>query len=224
MSIVIRDLVLPLAHHQLEVSVEMRARTTALYGPSGAGKTSLLEAIAGLRTPSAGTIELMGRSVFDAGRVSVPPRERRVGYVPQDDALFPHLSVRRNMFYGAFHGADKGTDASHVIEVLEIAAILDRGVTRLSGGERKRVALARALLSQPQVLLLDEPLAGVDVELRTRVLAYLVRVRDEFPIPMVYVTHQREEANAICEEMVVLESAHAENKRVVRARGPAVLA
>lgn len=211
MSIVIRDLVLPLAHHRLEVSVEMRARTTALYGPSGAGKTSLLEAIAGLRTPSGGTIELMGRTVFDADRVFVPPRERRVGYVPQDDALFPHLSARRNMFYGAA----EGTDASHVIDVLEIAAILDRGVTRLSGGERKRVALARALLSGPQVLLLDEPLAGVDVELRTRVLAYLVRVRDEFPIPMVYVTHQRDEANAICEEMVVLER---ETGDVFRAR------
>src|SRR5687768_10092443 len=153
----------------------------------------------------------MERTVFDANRVLVPPRERRVGYVPQDDALFPHLSVRGNISYGA----TDGTDPSHGIDVLEIAAILDRGVTRLSGGERKRVALARALLSRPQVLLLDEPLAGVDVELRTRVLAYLVRVRDEFPIPMVYVTHQREEANAICEEMVVLESAHAENRRVV---------
>jgi len=105
-SIVIRDLVLPLAHHQLEVSVEMRARTTALYGPSGAGKTSLLEAIAGLRTPAAGRIELMERTVFDANRVLVPPRERRVGYVPQDDALFPHLSVRGNIFYGAPEDAD----------------------------------------------------------------------------------------------------------------------
>jgi molybdate transport system ATP-binding protein len=210
-SIVIRDLVLPLAHHRLEVSVEMRARTTALYGPSGAGKTSLLEAIAGLRRPSAGTIELMGRTVFDAERVFVPPRERRVGYVPQDDALFPHLSVRRNISYGAA----VGVDASHVVDVLEIAPILDRGVTRLSGGERKRVALARALLSRPQVLLLDEPLAGVDVALRTRVLAYLVRVRDEFPIPMVYVTHQREEADAICEAMVVLER---ERPDVFRAR------
>ncbi len=220
MSIVIRDLVLPLAHHHLEVSVDMRARTTALYGPSGSGKTSLLEAIAGLRTPAAGRIELMERTVFDANRLFVPPRERRVGYVPQDDALFPHLSVRRNIFYGAPEDAD----ATHVIGVLEIGQLLDRGVTRLSGGERKRVALARALLSRPKVLLLDEPLAGVDLELRTRVLAYLVRVRDEFPIPMVYVTHQREEVNAICEEMVVLESAHAENRRIVRARGPAVLA
>ena len=199
MSIVIRGLVLPLAHHRLEVSVEMKARTTALYGPSGSGKTSLLEAIAGLRTPIAGRIELMERTVFEAGRVFVPPRQRRTGYVPQDDALFPHLSVRRNILYGAA----EGVDASHVIEVLEIGQLLDRGVTKLSGGERKRVALARALLSGPEVLLLDEPLAGVDLDLRTRVLAYLVRVRDEFPIPIVYVTHQREEVQAICEEVVV---------------------
>jgi molybdate transport system ATP-binding protein len=215
MSIVIRGLVLPLAHHTLEATVEIRARTTAVYGPSGSGKTSLLEAIAGLRKPAAGRIELMGRDV-----TNVPPRERRVGYVPQDDALFPHLSVRRNIFYGA---ADAG-GGEHVIDVLEIGHLLDRGVTRLSGGERKRVALARALLSGPEVLLLDEPLAGVDLELRTRVLAYLVRVRDEFPIPMLYVTHLRDEAAAICEEIVVLQSAHAENSTVVRVRAPAPLA
>jgi molybdate transport system ATP-binding protein len=212
-SVVIRELVLPLAHHTLEVSVDMRARTTAIYGPSGSGKTSLLETIAGLRKPAQGRIELMQRDV-----TGIPPRERRVGYVPQDDALFPHLSVRKNILYGAAAIDD------HVIDVLEIGHLLDRGVRHLSGGERKRVALARALLSGPQVLLLDEPLAGVDLELRTRVLAYLVRVRDEFPIPMLYVTHLREEVNALCEEIVVLESAHAENRRVFRARGPALLA
>ena len=220
MSIILRDLVLPLAHHTLEATVEMRARTTALYGPSGSGKTSVLEAIAGLRTPAAGRIELMSRVVFDAGHIAVPPRERHVGYVPQDDALFPHLPVRRNILYGA----PEGIETAHVIDVLEIAHLLDRGVRHLSGGERKRVALARALLSRPEVLLLDEPLAGVDLALRARVLAYLVRVRDEFPIPMLYVTHQREEVDAICEEMVVLESAHAENSRVVHLRGPSLLA
>jgi molybdate transport system ATP-binding protein len=218
-TIVIRDLVLPLAHHTLEVSVTMHARATAIYGPSGSGKTSLLESIAGLRTPAAGAIELMDRVVFDATGPFVPPRERRTGYVPQDDALFPHLSVRNNIFYGA----PQENGAEHVIEVLEIGHLLDRGVGRLSGGERKRVALARALLSRPEVLLLDEPLSGVDLELRTRVLDYLVRVREEFPIPMLYVTHQREEVDAICEEIVVLESAHAETGRVFRARGPAAV-
>jgi molybdate transport system ATP-binding protein len=193
MSVALRDLVLPLAHFTLEVSVEMNARTTALYGPSGAGKTSLLEVIAGLRKPVRGDVEIHGRNVN-----ALPPRKRRVGYVPQDDALFPHLSVRQNVLYG-------GAIDHAIVGVLEITHLLERDVQRLSGGEKKRVALARALLSHPEVLLLDEPLSGVDAELRARVLEYLVRVRDEFPIPMIYVTHDRDEAAAVCEEMVMIE-------------------
>ena len=194
MSVVLRDVVLPLAEFTLDVpALELTARTTALVGPSGAGKTSLLEVIAGLRD-ARGSVVLHGRDV-----TKLPPRLRRVGYVPQDDALFPHLSVRQNIFYGSRareHAA---------IDVLEIGALLDRGVKQLSGGERKRVALARALLSDPEVLLLDEPLSGVDAALRDRVLEYLIRVRDEFPVPAVYVTHQMEEVRAICEERVLLE-------------------
>jgi molybdate transport system ATP-binding protein len=193
-SVVLRDVVLPLAHFTLDVSLELGARTTALYGPSGAGKTSLLEVIAGLRKPAAGRVELNGRDV-----TQLPPRLRRVGYVPQDDALFPHMTARQNIFYAA------GAKSHPVVDVLELSPTLDRSVQQLSGGERKRVALARALLSDPQVLLLDEPLSGVDVALRDRVLQYLLRVRDEFPIPTVYVTHQMEEVEAICEELVVLE-------------------
>jgi len=204
MSVVLKDVVLPLADFALEVSVEMGARTTALYGRSGAGKTSLLEVIAGLRRPIHGEVAIHGRVVND-----VPPRRRRVGYVPQDDALFPHLSVRQNITYG-------GALDRAVIDVLELAHLLDRGVKQLSGGERKRVALARALLSHPAVLLLDEPLSGVDAELRARVLEYLVRVRDEFPIPMIYVTHDAEEAAAICEEMVVLERGRVVERRALR--------
>jgi molybdate transport system ATP-binding protein len=194
----LRGVTLPLAHFTLDVTLEMTGSATALYGASGAGKTSLIETIAGLRKPSAGEIEVNGRLVFGSG-VNVPPRLRRVGYVPQDDALFPHMSVRRNIDYGA-----RGEDGP-VVEVLEIGHLLDRGVRDLSGGERKRVALARALVTKPEVLLLDEPLAGVDVELRNRVLDYLVRIHRDFPIPLVYVTHSREEAAVICQEMVVLE-------------------
>ena len=196
MTLVLRDVVLPLASFTLDVSLELRARTTALYGPSGAGKTSLLEVIAGVRRPSRGFVSINDRVVVD-DRVFVPPRERRTGYVPQDDALFPHLSVRRNVFYG-------GTSSAHVIDVLEIAPLLDRGVKKLSGGERKRVALARALMRDPEILLLDEPLAGVDLAMRARVLEYLTRVRDELRVPMVYVTHQREELEALCDEVVTM--------------------
>lgn len=197
--ITLRDVKLPLAHFALDVSVEMNGSATALYGPSGSGKTSLIETIAGLRTPSGGEIVVNGRTLFGGG-VNVPARDRRIGYVPQDDALFPHMSVRRNIFYG-----ERGRSMEGATEVLEIGHLLDRGVRDLSGGERKRVALARALLSAPEVLLLDEPLSGVDVELRRRVLDYLVRVHRDFPIPLVYVTHSKEEAAVLCQEMVVME-------------------
>lgn len=194
MSIVLRDIALPLAHFTLNVSLELASRTTALYGPSGAGKTSLLEVIAGLRAPHDGRVVLHGRDV-----TGLPARLRRVGYVPQDDALFPHMTVRQNVFY-ATHRREHA-----IVDVLEIAPLLDRSVRQLSGGERKRVALARALLRDPEVLLLDEPMSGVDLALRDRVLDYLVRARDEFRVPTIYVTHQRDEVDAFCEEIVVLE-------------------
>jgi molybdate transport system ATP-binding protein len=206
MTLVVRDLVLPLAEFTLDVERRVRARHHRAVRPSGAGKTTLLEVIAGIRKPESGTIELNGRVMCDA-KTFVPPRHRRIGYVPQDDALFPHLSVRENIFYG-------GSANSHdVIDVLEIDALLDRGVQRLSGGERKRVALARALLTRPDVLLLDEPLSGVDLPLRDRVLEYLVRVREEFPIPTVYVTHHMQEVEAICDAIVVLEKGRVVEQR-----------
>jgi molybdate transport system ATP-binding protein len=199
-TLIVRDLVLPLADFALDVSVELTRGTTALYGPSGAGKTTLLELIAGIRKPQRGRIEIDERVMNDDG-VFVPPRHRRVGYVPQDDVLFPHLSVRENVMYGA---RDR-TDGSDVFRALEIDALLDRSIHKLSGGERKRVALARALLTRPDVLLLDEPLSGVDLPLRDRVLEYLLRVREQFPVPTVYVTHHMQEVEAICEEIVTLE-------------------
>lgn len=201
MTLVLRDVTLPLAHFTLEVSLELNGSATALYGPSGSGKTSLLEVIAGLRRPKGGMVVLNGRVVFD-GRLDVPPRHRRVGYVPQDDALFPHMSVRRNILYGA---RSRDESLERVAHVLEIEPLLERGIPNLSGGERKRIALARALLTDPEILLLDEPLSGLDLDLRTRVLEYLVRVRDEFPVPLLYVTHQIEEAAAVCEELVRME-------------------
>jgi len=204
MTLTVRDLVLPLADFTMDVSLKTSRGATALYGPSGAGKTTLLELIAGIRRPRSGRIEMDGRVVCDDG-LWIPPRHRRVGYVPQDDALFPHLSVRQNVFYGPGYRTSGEENAGDVIDVLEIGTLFDRRVQRLSGGERKRVALARALLTRPDLLLLDEPLAGVDLALRDRVLEYLVRVRDELPVPTIYVTHHMQEVEAICEEIVVLE-------------------
>jgi molybdate transport system ATP-binding protein len=188
----------------LAARVRLDARAAALFGPSGAGKTTILDAIAGLRTPRRGSITIDGRVLFSAERrVNLPPHHRRVGYVPQDVALFPHMDVRRNLLYGRHPGISP--DLDRVVGMLEIAALLDRRVTDLSGGERQRVALGRALMSGPSVLLLDEPLAAVDVPLRRRILPYLQRVRDELVVPIIYVSHDRDEVEALADVVVMVD-------------------
>jgi molybdate transport system ATP-binding protein len=189
---------------RLQVHEQLEGRVTVLFGPSGAGKTTILEAIAGLRRPVSGRIALNGRDVFhSAARVDLPPHERHVGYVSQDVSLFPHLNVRRNLLYGQRSGGrlDLGT----VTAMLEIERLLDRGAGGLSGGEKQRVALGRALMSAPEILLLDEPLAAVDVELRRRILPYLERIRDEVGVPMIYVTHDRDEARRFADRVLLLD-------------------
>ena len=200
MKLKLDRVVVPLAEFTLDVSFETSASATALYGPSGAGKTTILELIAGLRRPTSGAISLDGETLS-----AMPARDRRIGYVTQDDTLFPHLSVRRNIEYGARNG-----ELDRVASVLDINALLDRGVLNLSGGEKKRVALARALMSNPRLLLLDEPLAEVDTDLRQRILEYLLRVREDFPVPIVYVTHSIDEARAVCDEAIFVKRGQVE--------------
>ena len=203
MSVVLESVRAPLGPFTLDVDLTAAARVTAVFGASGAGKTSLLEIVAGLRRPAAGRVLLNGRVLDDAGAgVHLPPRLRRVGYVPQDDTLFPHLSVAANLGYAR---AASLAAATRVTDVLELGPLLARRPGGLSGGERRRVALGRALLSFPEILLLDEPLTGLDVPLKERVLSYLVRIRDEFAIPTLYVSHAPDEVVALADDVVVLD-------------------
>lgn len=208
MNLRLHQLRLPLAGFTLEIDATFDRPITGVFGPSGAGKTSLLELIAGLRRPSAGSVVMDEKVLSDPGiRLHLPPRLRRIGYVPQDLALFPHLSVRANLLYGyrrQFAENDSFT-LPHVAEVMEISALLERSVTGLSGGEQQRVGFARAILSSPRLLLLDEPMSSLDARLKTRLIPFLHRIRDEFRIPFVYVTHDASELTALCDEVLVLD-------------------
>jgi molybdate transport system ATP-binding protein len=192
----------------LVAAFQSQARATALFGPSGAGKTTILDAIAGLRTPRRGAIAIDGRTLFSSGeRIDLPPHLRHVGYVPQDVALFPHMNVRRNLLYGTAASRPAShapLDLQRIASMLEIEPLVERRVTDLSGGERQRVALGRALMSGPSLLLLDEPLAAVDVPLRRRILPYLRRVRDELAIPLLYVSHDRAEVDELADAVVTM--------------------
>lgn len=201
---------LPLEAFTLEVELDSSARRLGLFGPSGAGKTTLLEAVAGWRAPRAGRIELGGRVLFDSARGLAPPIEQRgLGYVPQEGLLFPHEDVRANLMAGQARAARRVSDPralfQRVVDVLELGALLARRPATLSGGERQRVTLGRALCSGPDALLLDEPLAGLDLALRRRILPYLVRVGEEFDLPMLHVSHEPTEVAVLCDEVALLE-------------------
>jgi molybdate transport system ATP-binding protein len=193
----------------LDVHESMSVEVLGLFGPSGSGKTTLLESIAGIRTPDAGEIRVADRILFaSAQRINVPPRDRHIGYVPQDALLFPNMSVEGNILYGRGARDDRQTFAS-LVEILELDHLLERAVDRLSGGEKQRVAIARALMTRPSILLLDEPLAAVDRERRERILPYVLRIRRDLHVPLVYVTHDADEMRAIADRVLTLEGGRA---------------
>jgi molybdate transport system ATP-binding protein len=193
---------------ELSANFELPNGITILFGPSGAGKTTLLDCIAGLTSPDEGRIIIGGRVFFDSDRkVNVPAKERRLGYVFQDLALFPHLSVEANVAFG-LDGIEIDERKNRVEKQLEGLGLLQLATRRpaeLSGGERQRVALARALVTRPSVLLLDEPLAALDLPVRMKIADDLRRSIQALPVPVLYVTHSRDEVFMLGERMLVLE-------------------
>ncbi|MBW2664785.1 MAG: molybdenum ABC transporter ATP-binding protein [Deltaproteobacteria bacterium] len=192
----------------LDVDVGWDERVAVVFGPSGSGKSTLFEIVLGLERCAGAHIRI-GGSTFDdeAAGLHLPTECRDLGWVPQSPTLFPHLSVSENLDFGRARAADRDPAArKRAIEVLEIGDLLGRSIDQLSGGEAQRVAIARALASGPSALLLDEPLAALDLPLRARVLPYLMRVRDQLDLPILYITHDPDEAQLIGDIIVVLDA------------------
>lgn len=203
------DVAVTLKHGELRLNYAFTAGPglTALFGPSGAGKTSLLDAMAGLLRPVEGRIAVAGTVFYDsAAQIDLKPERRRCGYVFQDLRLFPHRSVRRNLAFA--HRPGEGLDWDHTLDLLGITALLDRMPATLSGGEAQRVAIGRALLSNPAFLLMDEPLASVDVARRGEILGLIERIRDELRLPILYVSHDRAEVERLAQTVVPVGNDH----------------
>jgi len=193
-----------LGEASIRLSLSAGPGLTALFGPSGAGKTSILNMIAGLLRPDAGRIIVGGETLFDgARRIDLPPERRRAGYVFQDGRLFPHKRVRANLLYGA-RGATGWMGLDEAVTFLGIGHLLHRWPHTLSGGEAQRVAIGRALLSAPRFLLMDEPLSSLDVGRREEVMRVIERVRDELALPILYVSHDRAEVERLATRIVTL--------------------
>ena len=188
-------------------SVASEAGLTALFGPSGAGKTSVLNMVAGLLRPDSGRIAVSGEALFDsAAAIDVAPERRRAGYIFQQARLFPHLRVRANLLYGHRAGLaeDLRIDLARTVEFLGIGHLLDRWPRTLSGGEAQRVAIGRALLSNPRFLLMDEPLASLDRPRREEIMKVIERLRDDLQLPILYVSHDRNEVERLAGRIVEL--------------------
>jgi molybdate transport system ATP-binding protein len=217
MNVLAVDVEKKLGGFELSARFEAAGGVTALFGPSGSGKTTIVSMIAGLLKPDRGSIALNGTKLFDAAEgINLPPHQRHIGYVFQEGRLFPHLNVQQNIDYGrrmSGHPRDP-KEFARVVAMLDVGHLLDRRPRLLSGGERQRVAIGRALLMRPRLLLLDEPLASLDAGHKREILPYLIRLRDEARVPMVYVSHTAAEVRRIATQVVCIEAG-----RVIAADG-----
>ncbi|MCF3640648.1 molybdenum ABC transporter ATP-binding protein [Rhizobium sp. TRM95111] len=207
-----KDLSVSIRHRQgafaLAVDIRAGAGLTALFGPSGSGKTTVINAVAGLLRPTGGSIRFGDTVWFDATRGTfVPPHRRRIGYVFQEPRLFPHMGVRQNLLYGRrfLPGDARAVAFDDVVSMLGIAHLLDRRPSGLSGGEKSRVAIGRTLLSAPELLLMDEPLASLDAARKQEIMPYIERVRDETGVPVLYVSHAVGEVARLATSVVLME-------------------
>ena len=193
----------------IDIAFTSAGPVTALSGPSGAGKTSILNMIAGLLPPDDGLVVWNGETLYDrAKRIDVPVHRRRIGYVFQDGRLLPHLSVARNLDYGRWmNGLPR--DPAHeaqIVDLLDIGSLKQRRIGALSGGERQRIAIGRAMLSRPRLMLLDEPLSSLDEARKAEIMPYLLRLKSDFRLPMVYVSHVETEIDALADEVITIRA------------------
>jgi molybdate transport system ATP-binding protein len=195
-------------HFELDASLQLSQRVTAIYGPSGAGKSTLLSIIAGITQPDSGRIVIDGECLFDSDmRINKPIHQRKIGLVFQDGRLFPHLTVEHNLSYALNFTPveNQQFQLKQIVALLEIGHLLKQRPHQLSGGEKQRVALGRALLSSPRLLMLDEPLASLDGRLKSQILPFLKLVANEINIPMIYISHSKEEIMQITNNLIDIQ-------------------
>jgi len=193
---------------KLAADITVTAQRCGVFGPSGSGKSTLMHLLAGLLRPDAGRISLDGQVLFDSARkINLPPEKRRTGVVFQHSHLFPHLNVRQNLFYGwkRTQASQRWIDPEALIRVLDLEQHLERGTESLSGGERQRVALARTILACPRLILMDEPLTGLDEKLKYQIIPYLKKVFTRFDVPLLFISHSLQEMRLLTEEVLVVD-------------------
>ncbi|MFO1390936.1 MAG: molybdenum ABC transporter ATP-binding protein [Agitococcus sp.] len=203
------DIVIQRGDFVLPIQAQLNSTVTGIFGASGCGKSSLLSAIAGLLRPQQGQIILDGQVLFDSRKkINLAPQQRHIGLMFQDGQLFPHLSVNDNLLYGyqRLSSSERHFHLTEICQLLEISHLLSRLPRQLSGGEKQRVALGRAILYSPRLLLLDEPLSSLDETRKSQILPFLARVRDEVKIPMLYVSHALSEIDYLTKDIIYLHS------------------